>query len=188
MSKTEASQIPNRLDLVIDYVNTLDMEEGTDALSTAQGVSAWLSAHGLLAPASADVSAEELERAVELREALRSLMHANNGAQLDPGAWPTLERTARDGDLAVHFDGEGSARLLPGVGGARGGLAGLLAPVAAAVGDGTWRRVKACRAHDCVWAFYDRSRNRSAVWCEMVVCGNRTKVRAYRDRAPRGSG
>jgi predicted RNA-binding Zn ribbon-like protein len=34
----------------------------------------------------------------------------------------------------------------------------------------------------CHWLFYDRSRNRSAVWCQMAVCGNRTKTKAYRAR------
>jgi predicted RNA-binding Zn ribbon-like protein len=58
--------------------------------------------------------------------------------------------------------------------------------VAAAAADGTWERAKACRADDCRWAFYDQSRNRSARWCDMAVCGNRTKVRAY--RAKRGDG
>jgi predicted RNA-binding Zn ribbon-like protein len=48
--------------------------------------------------------------------------------------------------------------------------------------DGTWARVKACRAEDCRWAFYDFSRNRSGTWCDMAVCGNRAKVRAYRAR------
>jgi predicted RNA-binding Zn ribbon-like protein len=52
--------------------------------------------------------------------------------------------------------------------------------------DGSWQRVKACRADDCHWAFYDFSRNRSGTWCDMAVCGNREKVRSYRERAPRG--
>jgi predicted RNA-binding Zn ribbon-like protein len=34
----------------------------------------------------------------------------------------------------------------------------------------------------CQWLFYDRSRNRSAVWCQMAVCGNRIKTKAYRER------
>ncbi len=46
--------------------------------------------------------------------------------------------------------------------------------------DGTWSRLKACR--QCEWAFYDWSKNRSGRWCAMSVCGNRTKVRAYRAR------
>jgi predicted RNA-binding Zn ribbon-like protein len=37
--------------------------------------------------------------------------------------------------------------------------------------------MKACR--QCEYAFYDRSRNRSAAWCAMSICGNRTKNRAY---------
>jgi predicted RNA-binding Zn ribbon-like protein len=48
--------------------------------------------------------------------------------------------------------------------------------------DGSWARLKACRSQLCKWLFYDRSRNRSAVWCSMAVCGNRTKTRAYRAR------
>ncbi len=59
----------------------------------------------------------------------------------------------------------------------------LLIPVAESIADGSWQRAKACRASDCMWAFYDRSRNRSGTWCDMAVCGNRTKVRAYRARS-----
>jgi len=66
-----------------------------------------------------------------------------------------------------------------------GAMALLLVPVANSIGDGSRQRVKACRAPDCHWAFYDRSRNHSGVWCKMAVCGNRTKVRTYRARPPR---
>jgi predicted RNA-binding Zn ribbon-like protein len=48
--------------------------------------------------------------------------------------------------------------------------------------DGTFARLKSCRNHDCRWAFYDYSKNRSASWCSMQLCGNRTKTRAYRRR------
>jgi predicted RNA-binding Zn ribbon-like protein len=43
-------------------------------------------------------------------------------------------------------------------------------------------RLKVCPADDCQSAFYDTSRNRSAVWCDMAVCGNRQKVRTFRAR------
>ena len=42
---------------------------------------------------------------------------------------------------------------------------------------GHWERMKACR--QCGYAFYDRSKNRSAMWCSMAICGNRTKNRAH---------
>ena len=58
----------------------------------------------------------------------------------------------------------------------------MLAIVFRAMEDGTWARLKACREDTCQWAFYDRSKNRSATWCSMAVCGNRAKARTYRQR------
>jgi predicted RNA-binding Zn ribbon-like protein len=174
------------LDLVIDFVNTLDIEAGTDTLSTEQDLLAWLAETQLLATTSAPPSEADRLDAVRLREALRALMLANNGAGTpDEHAGRELERAARRGELGVHFAPDGSVSLAPDATGFRGALARLLVPVANGLADGSWSRAKACRAPDCSWAFYDRSRNRSGVWCEMAVCGNRTKVRAYRDRSPR---
>ncbi len=40
-------------------------------------------------------------------------------------------------------------------------------------------RMKICG--NCGWLFIDRSRNKSRIWCDMAVCGNRTKAsRHYR--------
>ncbi len=38
-------------------------------------------------------------------------------------------------------------------------------------------RLKICP--NCEWLFLDRSRNRSRTWCDMAVCGNRTKARRH---------
>jgi predicted RNA-binding Zn ribbon-like protein len=54
--------------------------------------------------------------------------------------------------------------------------------VLAARQDGTFARLKACPHARCGWAFYDTSRNRSAQWCSMRICGNRTKGEAFRRR------
>lgn len=178
------SSTPHRLDLVIDYVNTLDREAGIDSLATPSGAIEWLCGNGLLKDHEAQLSPGDLQQAVSLREALRVLMLEHNGGPHDPRAIEELEQTARRGDLRVHFGDDATVRLKPGNGGLAGALASLLVPVAEASGDGTWRRVKACRADDCRWAFYDRSRNHSGTWCDMAICGNRTKVRAYRQRAP----
>ncbi len=182
MSTHTASEIPNGLDAVIDFVNTVDLEEGSESLASPEDLERWLRSQHLLA-GGAGVDASDLSAAIKLREALRALALANNGEQQPGDAWATLENASRAGGLSVHFTGGGDVDVRPEAGGAAGALALLLARVAAAVADGTWTRVKACRSHSCEWAFYDRSRNRSAVWCEMAVCGNRTKVRAYRGRA-----
>jgi predicted RNA-binding Zn ribbon-like protein len=175
--------IPHSLDLVIDFVNTVDHDQGSDAFETPAGAVGWLQQRGLLAASMGPGPSAGSERdAIRLREALRALMLANNGVQADPDAAPELERAARSGQLGVHFDANGST-LEPEDRGLAGALARVLIPVAEAMADGSWSRVKACRASDCQWAFYDRSRNRSGVWCDMAVCGNRTKVRAYRARS-----
>jgi predicted RNA-binding Zn ribbon-like protein len=176
---------PHRLDLVIDFVNTSDLDAGEEALGDPAGLSSWLTGHGLLAKGE-PVGPEDLARALELREALRRTMLANNDGPSGEPAGEMLEQAARRGELSVRFR-DGTSLLEPCADGPDGALAALLAPVAEAMSDGTWARVKACRAENCQWAFYDFSRNRSGTWCEMAVCGNREKVRAYRARAPRTS-
>jgi predicted RNA-binding Zn ribbon-like protein len=172
---------PHDLDLVIDFVNTRELETGGDELGEPRALGEWLRARGLLRRRGSP-DAQEHRQALELREALRSLMLAHNGGEDGSRAGRTLERVARAGRLGVHFADDGSLALDAARTGYAGALARLLVPVAHAVEDGSWERVKACRAEDCAWAFYDRSRNHSGVWCEMAVCGNRTKVRAYRSR------
>jgi predicted RNA-binding Zn ribbon-like protein len=58
-----------------------------------------------------------------------------------------------------------------------GAIATLLGIVHEAQLTGGWRRLKGCR--QCGYAFYDLSKNRSAAWCSMSICGNRHKNRAY---------
>lgn len=43
-------------------------------------------------------------------------------------------------------------------------------------------RVRLCEDEKCRWAFLDTSRNRTRRWCDMKVCGNRAKVRAFYER------
>jgi predicted RNA-binding Zn ribbon-like protein len=43
-------------------------------------------------------------------------------------------------------------------------------------------RVRACAAPDCGWWFLDDTRNRSRRWCDMKICGNREKLRRFRER------
>jgi predicted RNA-binding Zn ribbon-like protein len=187
MVSSASEKIPHSLELVIDFVNTVDPDEHTDALHTPEGLATWLAQRELLEAGERAPGEAERLQAVRLREALRALMLEHNGAQHDDDAAAELERVARAGELGVHFDSAGAAKLGPAGRGVAHALAALLVPVAEASRDGTWQRVKACRDDDCLWAFYDRSRNRSGVWCDMAVCGNRSKVRAYRRRLPGGT-
>lgn len=42
-------------------------------------------------------------------------------------------------------------------------------------------RLKICP--NCGWLFLDRSRNRSRTWCDMAVCGNRSKAKRHYHRS-----
>ena len=75
------------------------------------------------------------------------------------------------------LDAGGRSALEPVSGGVGGVAATLLGILHEAQVTGEWTRMKACR--QCEYAFFDRSKNRSATWCAMSICGNRTKNRAY---------
>jgi predicted RNA-binding Zn ribbon-like protein len=40
-------------------------------------------------------------------------------------------------------------------------------------------RVRQCAGTGCRWLFLDMSKNRARRWCDMTVCGNRTKARRH---------
>jgi predicted RNA-binding Zn ribbon-like protein len=148
------------LELIIDFVNTLEREEGRDDLAH------WLGPPG------------DLAEAVAVREALRELLRSNNGVGGDvAAASAVLDAAARRGGLAVRFH-DGSIELAAH----QGRVGDVLAAVAEAMADGSWARLKACRSDTCQWAFVDHARNRSRQWCDMRVCGNRQKVRTFRSR------
>jgi predicted RNA-binding Zn ribbon-like protein len=46
-------------------------------------------------------------------------------------------------------------------------------------------RLRQCANPECGWLFLDTSRNRSRRWCDMGSCGNRAKVRRFREREQR---
>ena len=175
-----SDRAPGELETVRVFVNTLDVENGADELSDPGPLRGWLgaawSARGVAA------SSADLHAARRLREALRSLLLENNGVSVRKEAALVLNRAAERGRLALRFDLPVACGSRPGAPGLDGALGRLVAIVADAMADGTWRRLKACRADHCGWAFYDHARNHSRLWCSMAVCGNRTKARSYRRR------
>jgi predicted RNA-binding Zn ribbon-like protein len=180
------SSPPHDLQLVIDFVNTLDVEAGEDQADTPEQLAAWLDEHELRPGDAPALGAGELEQAIALRESLRQVLVGHSRREQETGdAARHLEAVAERGQLSVRFGAGGDVEIAPRAGGYAGLLARLLVPVTHAAMDGSWARVKACVADDCQWAFYDSSRNRSGRWCDMAVCGNREKVRTYRSKQPR---
>ena len=169
------------LELIREFVNTADLERGEDKLADARGLQYWLVFNGL-AQLRHRAPDEDAAEARGVREALRDLLSAHNGIDLDRDvASRTLDIAARNAGLSVRFV-DGAIAFVPQARGATGGLGLLLAAVGQAMADGSWQRLKACRSESCRWAFIDNARNRSRQWCDMAVCGNREKARKFRQR------
>lgn len=167
-------------ELVIDYVNTAGFGPDREDLPRPAALVAWLTAHGLEPGGRA--TRAEWEEARAVREALRDLLSAHNEVVRDVAvATAVLDLAAQRAGLGVRF-AAGAARAEPSASGVRGAVGRILAEVAAGMADGTWDRLKSCRADDCRWAFLDTAKNRSRAWCSMQSCGNRAKVQAYRER------
>ena len=176
------SPAPDELALVQAFVNTLDVEGGTDSLSEPTALRDWLSRARLLED-EPSVLEGDVQRAIGVREALRSLLMSNNGAPASAAAHALLNRAAEAALLTVRFDERTPRpRLVASAPGVDGALGMLLTIVVVAAQDGTWTRLKACKRDACRWAFYDRSKGGSGTWCSMSVCGNRAKVGDYRRR------
>jgi predicted RNA-binding Zn ribbon-like protein len=168
----------NDLRLIEDFLNTVDERTFSrhgqphvagERLTSPEALSDWLTSHELTATATA-VRPADLTAATALRTALREAIAGNTGA------------TAALADHPMHLvaDPTGGLRLA-----ARSGspwLDVIVETVATSAARGDWKRLKLCAAPDCRWAFYDTSRNGRGRWCDMEVCGNRHKTRAYRER------
>jgi predicted RNA-binding Zn ribbon-like protein len=130
-------------------------------------------------PLSADDSADLLAK---LRDDLRRMVAGGSGWPESFRRW--LERFPPTVEVVVS--GEATKVRHASTPGS-GAVGWILAVIVDAVADETWFRLKRCP--DCQWVFYDRTRSRTKVWCDMLAgdaggrsCGTIAKVRRYRER------
>jgi predicted RNA-binding Zn ribbon-like protein len=118
--------------------------------------------------------------AVDLIDALHAAVRANAGKPAPAARVALMDRVARRAGLRPRF-GDRPA-LVPTATGVAGALGRIVAVAFLAELDGSWRHLKECANEDCRSVFFDRSKNHSGRWCSMAECGNRAKVRAWRER------
>lgn len=166
-----------------EFANTLEIDDAvtTELIGTPAQLGGWLGERGLL-PAGVDVTGDDVALAQEVRDGLRALLASHHDASA-PRA-EDMDRLAGAAErlpLRLAFTG-GRPRLEPTGDGIRRALGAVLVAVEESVADGSWPRLRLCRADTCQWAFHDTSKNQSRQWCSMRVCGNRQKTKAYRQR------
>ena len=158
--RTAGLDVDRDLDLVLTFLNTCDAEDDTDVLADAEEWRRWCAEHGLgEAPGTAAVR--------EIRDSMRTAVLGRTAPDpAVPPSWPVRVALRSGVPVLAGTDALGS----------------VLVAATHLVHTGHWDRIKICPADNCLWAFYDRSRNRSRTWCSMRVCGNREKARSWRER------
>lgn len=128
-----------------------------------------------------------LALAVELRDALREILHARETGQPLRSEWIApinavlrhteghdwLERLEgaprRDWRLVLRARSQGLEWL----------LAAIARSAAELVAEGPAAPIRKCANPKCTLFFYDTSRTGKRRWCSMATCGNRAKVAAH---------
>ncbi len=174
---------PGSLALVQKFINSTEMPDGVDELRTGQLASTWLrDTIGI----DLSVSEKDRGRLIATREALRDLLEAHTGENVDPAVAVRLERLLGHAPLRPVLSAEG-ATLTVNCRGIDSFLGMLSTAIVEATLLGTWSRLKVCRSKSCRWAYFDHSKNGRSCWCSMRSCGSREKARTYRVRQRAGS-
>jgi predicted RNA-binding Zn ribbon-like protein len=177
-----AAAAPGDLELVQRFLNLHEHAPGDDATlpPSREMLEDFLRDRGLLRP-NERFTQRDRETALRLREALHAKVATNVGGPMSPEDLALIDRVARAAELHPTFGPEGPSLAL-GARGVAGALGTIVAVVFLSDLDGSWDHLKNCADETCRSVFYDRSKNRSGRWCSMSSCGNRAKVRAWRER------
>jgi predicted RNA-binding Zn ribbon-like protein len=174
---------PGDLDLVRAFISLHDHPGGDRDVSlppSAASVESWLRIRGgLQAPASrADIA-----WATTVLEDLR----AKAIGEATPTVTQRLNAAARRARVSLCFGCQDEGPIHTEATGVRGVVGHLLGIAFLAELEGTWQRLRPCADPTCRSVFWDGSKNRSGRWCSMGTCGNKAKVRAYRERERAGA-
>jgi predicted RNA-binding Zn ribbon-like protein len=176
-----------------DLINTLELgDDGpTDTLATPHAAVVFLAGWGLAHHADLGAQATRegdrwLPRVVEARAAMREVWDAvvEHRPPAD-GAVKTLnallDRSPRV-ELRAAPDGVEVTHRHPDDDPTGEALARIATPLVMAIADHQTARFRVCANDTCRWVFEDESRAGRRRWCDMSSCGNRAKVRRYRER------
>jgi len=185
--RDETTPAPEDLEPLRRFLSLHDHEPGNpDAIEPDTGsLRWWFAANGLVANEDT-LSEKDLRWARKIRAALVAKVRETMGAPPDARAIEVLNRAALRTELRLCFGGRDDRPIRVDADGVAGALGTLLAAAFLAELDGRWERFRICGDPGCASVFYDRSRNRSGKWCSMATCGNRAKVRAFRERSAAG--
>lgn len=194
MKLSEKYRVPGNLALLCDFANSIDVrsfeEHGvshttTDELGTIGELESWLRVRGLLSR-GVRLTAEDHQRTLDLREALRSLIRSQGeDRDLSIGTIKKMDAACSNFPLVLRTNTQGRVEWHPASSSGIAGIGQILAELSHLSETGQSHRLKMCASDECHWVFFDRSKPGNRRWCSSALCGNRQKTRAYRHRQSR---
>ncbi len=186
--------------LCLDFVNTVDVHDGIPAYDDLQpgyaNLLAWCTWVDVvdeatatkllrLARKEARAAAEVRKRAVALREALfRLARHLIADTDPDTTDLALLEREILDAHRHRRLRPENGALAWEWP--EEMVLERLLWPIVVSAEDLLLSpdvgRIRECAGEECQWLFLDTTKNRSRRYCSPAGCGNRERVRRFRQQ------
>ncbi|MEC3914278.1 CGNR zinc finger domain-containing protein [Nocardia sp. CDC160] len=166
--------------LALNFIGTAQERRSTyiERLATEADLGEWAVAAGVLDTAPDCTGA--LDRAKALREAAWRIMQAElhgEGPAAADAALVNRHAADRVPDLTLRPDG-----TVTRTGTIDSALAAIARSALELLGGPDRERIKECGRSECSRLYLDTSRGGSRRWCDMAVCGNRAKIKAYRAR------
>ena len=177
-----APSAPGELELLQRFTNLhVHDGEGRHLDPPVELIEWFLTDRGLL-PRGERLGEQDLGTYLELRDAIRALILAGEGETISTSEAEAIDRIGLAAGLHPHFHRARVPTLEPKGTGVPAAFGKIVAIAFVSAFDGSFEHLKLCADETCRSVFYDRSKNHSGRWCSMATCGNRAKVRAWRDR------
>ncbi|WP_040949630.1 CGNR zinc finger domain-containing protein [Gorillibacterium massiliense] len=155
-----------------------------DSLTDPEWVKKWLSDHRLSVyrPPNED----ELAELKKLRSVLLQMVYIlTAGSRLSSDAMNELNTAMAQGSMVRRLTETDEGYRLesaPLKHDWHQVLADIAASFAQTLVEGEISRIRVCDNPNCLWVYYDSTRNRSKRYCSDAACGNLMKVRRFRAR------
>jgi predicted RNA-binding Zn ribbon-like protein len=168
-----------------DYHDWRGGGQSEDRLDRPDWLRLWLSGHGL--PDPGPPTPEELARLKSLRTDMLDIVQTLvRDGQVTAASAEGLNRVLSEGPVIrrlVPLNGGGFSLQTNSL---HADWPAIRAAIAASFGqmlaEGDRNRLRVCDNPDCLWVYYDETRNRSKRFCDDKMCGNLMKVRRFRAR------
>lgn len=178
----DSPSAPGRLELLQRFVNLhVHDSEGIQLDPPTEVIRDFLVRRGLL-DQEQRFTASDRETYLALRDAIRNLILAEDDEPISAEDAETIDEIGLTAGLHPHFHAAHEPTLDPKGEGVAAAFGTIVAIAFVSAFDGTFDHLKLCADETCRAVFYDRSKNHSGRWCSMSTCGNRAKVRAWRER------